>query len=105
MRHRTRPRHLSTGSTTTASPATPAPAPPSTSATGAPDMSPPKPSPGIISRNIGKIVLLTLSSLIAYLYRSSEVRILFVLLRPFLHPLLRRCCDPKILTGSDYDDV
>ncbi|TFJ81637.1 hypothetical protein NSK_006888 [Nannochloropsis salina CCMP1776] len=41
-------------------------------ATGAPDMSPPKPSPGIISRNIGKIVLLTLSSLIAYLYRSSE---------------------------------
>lgn len=36
---------------------------------------PPKPyKPGFFSRNVGKIVLVTLGSLIAYLYRSSEVR-------------------------------
>ena len=36
---------------------------------------PPKPyKPGFFSRNVGKIVLGTLGSLIAYLYRSSEVR-------------------------------
>ena len=48
------------------------PPPPSSSATAHGGPAPPKAQPGILSRNVGKIVMATLTSLVAWLYRSSE---------------------------------
>lgn len=78
-RQRPRVRPLSTSPPVTAAPPS-APSPGTVPGVpGAAAGSPTQPyKPGFFSRNVGKIVLVTLGSLIAYLYRSSEVRVLVV---------------------------
>jgi hypothetical protein len=92
-RQRLRVRPLSTSPPVTAAPPSapsPGAVPGIRGAAAGPPTQPYK--PGFFSRNVGKIVLVTLGSLIAYLYRSSEVRICgCVHLQLSLPPSLPNC--------------